>query len=293
MIEEKYTLLIVPNDTRSTKRLVFNKMVISISLALIASIIGALFILYGLYSNEKRTNTSLNEINKQHKSNIELLQQEVEYKREEVDSYKEAAENNKNKMDELFELENNINSVLGGGTVKLPASRGASGLSTPTANVSIDETINRLNETLNKLKAYEITQRKVPSILPCAGNLTSEFGSRGNPFGKKSTETHEGIDIANSTGTPIKATADGTVTYSGWQSGYGNVVIINHGNGYESFYGHNSKLKISEGARVKRGDVIALMGSTGRSTGPHSHFEIRLNNTPIDPLKFIKQNTIR
>ena len=289
MIAEKYTILIVPNDTRSTKHLVFNKLVIAISLMLTVAIIGALFILYGLYFNEKRSNTALSESNRQHKSNIELLQQDVEDKQEEVNTSKESAQNIKNKMDELIELESKINSILGSEAEKLPISRGVGGISTPTSYVNADEAIKRLNDTFSKLKAYELAQRKIPSILPCVGSFTSQFGSRSNPFGKKSTETHEGIDIANSTGTPIKAAADGVVTYSDWKNGYGNVVIISHGNGYESFYGHNSQLKVKEGTQVKRGDLIALMGSTGRSTGPHCHFEIRLNSNPIDPFKLIKK----
>lgn len=288
MMKEKYTILIVPNDTRNTKHLVFNKMVIAISIILTVSIIGALFILYGLYSNEKKVNSTLSETNRQHKSNLELLQQNLEDKQQEVNSYKEVAQNNKNKIDELVELENKINSMLGSETVNLPVSRGAGSIGTSTSNVDVDGAIKGLNETLNKLKSYESAQRKIPSVLPCTGNFTSQFGIRNNPFGKKSTETHEGLDIANSIGTPIKATADGIVTYSGWKEGYGNVVIINHENGYESFYGHNSQLKVSEGTRVNRGDVISLMGSTGRSTGPHCHFEIKLNDKPIDPLGLIK-----
>lgn len=292
IMKEKYTVLIVPNDTSNTKHLVFNRMVITISIMLTISIIGALFILYGLYSNEKKVNTALSETNRQHKSNLALLQQDLEDKQQEVNSYKEVAQNNKNKIEELVELENKINSMIDSETVKLPISRGDVGIGAYTLNVDVDvdvdAAIEGLNETLNKLKSYELAQSKIPSILPCAGNLASQFGIRNNPFGRKSTETHSGLDIANSTGTSIKATADGIVTYSGWKDGYGNVVIIDHENGYESFYGHNSQLKVSEGTQVKRGDVISLMGSTGRSTGPHCHFEIKLNNIPIDPLGLIK-----
>ncbi len=287
MVEEKYTILIVPNGTKTTKHLVLNKMMILISLIFTIALTGLFIILIGLYSNERRDNTELNASNRLHKSNIEMLQRNMDEKQEEVNLYKEAAQSVKDKMDELLELEGKINNILDKEAVKLPASRGGS-ITTSSTNISADETIKRLNEILSRLKAYESTKRKIPSILPCSGDFTSEFGRRSNPFGRKSTETHEGIDISGYTGTPIKATADGLISYSGWKNGYGNVVIINHGNGYESFYGHNSKLKVTEGAQVKRGDVIALMGSTGRSTGPHCHFEIRLNGIPIDPLKLVK-----
>lgn len=288
-MDEKYTILIVPNNTKNTKHLVFSKIGITLSLILTMTMIASIFFLYGLYSNEKRTNLALNESNKQHKNDLKVIEQEVQSKQTEVDAYKKATANIQDKMDELNELESKINSILGSETVKLPASRGGAGINTSPSILDTDVVINKLNESLNKLQIYELAQRKIPSIFPCVGNLTSKFGSRSNPFGVSSTENHPGIDISNSIGTPIKAAADGIVTYSNWESGYGYVVIINHGNGYESFYGHNSILKVTEGTQVKRGDVISLMGSTGRSTGPHCHFEIRLNNTPIDPLKLIKQ----
>lgn len=92
-----------------------------------------------------------------------------------------------------------------------------------------------------------------------------------------------GMDIAASNGTDIKAAADGTITYSGWMGGYGNLVIISHGNGIQTYYGHCSKLYASVGETVKAGDVIAAVGSTGNSTGNHLHFEIRKNGTQINP----------
>lgn len=288
MIEEKYTILIVPNNTRNTKHFVFSKMRIAISLMLTIVMISTFFILYGLYFNEKKANIALIKSNKQDKYDLKLIQQDVQEKQKEVDAYKKSTENIKDKMDELNELENKINSILGNESIKLPPSRGGTGVNTSYSNIDADGTINKLNQSLSKLQTYEFEQRKVPSIFPCVGNLTSRFGSRNNPFGISSTETHSGIDISNSIGTPIKAAADGIVTYANWESGYGYVVKINHGNGYETFYGHNSKLKVTEGTQVKRGDIISLMGSTGRSTGPHCHFEVRLNNNPIDPLKLIK-----
>lgn len=284
--------MIVPNDTRNTKHFVMSKILFAIPLILAVAAVSLFFIMYSLYSNEKETNIALSEANKQHEYNLKLLQQDMENKQEEVNTYKRAVQDVKDEMDELTELESKINGILGNETVKPAASRGGS-ISTIVSKADINGVISRLNNQLSKLKDYESAQRRIPSMLPCNGELTSKFGSRSNPFGKRSSETHEGIDIANSKGTPIKAAADGQVIYSGWQNGYGNVVIIDHGNGYESFYGHNSQLKVSEGVQVKRGDLIALMGSTGRSTGPHSHFEIRLNGTQIDPLKLISSNNKR
>lgn len=125
-----------------------------------------------------------------------------------------------------------------------------------------------------------------PSIWPVNGTITSNFGYRGNPIGG-GTGYHEGLDIAVDYGTPVRATASGKVTMAGWVSGYGNLVEIDHGGGFVTRYGHNSMLLVVVGQEVKTGDIIALAGSTGRSTGPHCHYEVRVNGTPTDPLLFL------
>lgn len=118
-------------------------------------------------------------------------------------------------------------------------------------------------------------------IRPARGYISSYFGQR---WGRM----HQGIDIAAPTGTPICSADDGVVVFAGWMSGYGNCVIIDHGSGYKTLYGHASKIYTSEGKRVSKGEKIAAVGSTGRSTGPHLHFEVRKNNIPQNPLKYVK-----
>lgn len=108
------------------------------------------------------------------------------------------------------------------------------------------------------------------------GTLTSSPGWRLDPFTKKRWTWHNGYDIAVPTGTPVQPTAPGTVVYSDWYRGYGWLVVVDHGSGVYSMYGHNSRLLAPLGASVKQGDTIALSGSTGRSTGPHIHFEYRV-----------------
>ena len=98
---------------------------------------------------------------------------------------------------------------------------------------------------------------------------------------------HSGIDIGNSYGTSIYASDGGTVTYSGWMSGYGYLIIIDHGNGYQTYYGHNSSLVASLGQKVHKGQLIARMGSTGRSTGNHCHFGVKFNGTFVNPLNYL------
>lgn len=121
---------------------------------------------------------------------------------------------------------------------------------------------------------------------PCNGTITSYFGRRNTGIRGASTY-HEAIDIANSYGTPIYASDGGTVTYSGWRGGYGYLVIIDHGNGYQTYYGHNSSLIVSTGEHVYKGQQIARMGSTGVSSGNHCHFGILINGTFVNPLNYL------
>lgn len=121
------------------------------------------------------------------------------------------------------------------------------------------------------------------STKPVSGTITSRFGANESIR----DHTHKGMDIAAPNGTKIKVAADGEVTYSGWMSGYGNLIIISHGNGIQTYYGHCSKLYVSKGTKVSAGDTIAAVGSTGNSTGNHLHFEIRKNGVQINPQKYL------
>ena len=122
-----------------------------------------------------------------------------------------------------------------------------------------------------------------PSIWPARGDVSSPFGMRWN-----GSDFHPGIDIANDMGTPIVATADGVVTTAGWNDGgYGNMVDIDHGNGIMTRYGHAMQVAVVAGQHVRRGQVIAYMGSTGFSTGPHVHYEVRINGQPVNPAAYL------
>ncbi len=123
-------------------------------------------------------------------------------------------------------------------------------------------------------------------IWPISGPVTSEFGWRVHPI-TGTQKFHSGIDIGGDYGQPIRAAQGGTVTYAGWISGYGNAVIINHGSGITTLYGHNQSLAVSVGQSVSQGQVIAYCGSTGNSTGPHCHFEVRQNGEPVSPYGYM------
>lgn len=131
----------------------------------------------------------------------------------------------------------------------------------------------------------ESFMRSTPTIMPAIGHLTSGYGPRMSPYAGR-IRMHEGIDIGAPIGTPIVSPADGVVTFSGAKAGFGNFVQVDHGYGVETIYGHMSTLIAKKGQRVVRGDRLALVGNTGFSTGPHLHYEIRVNGTPVDPFYY-------
>ena len=125
-----------------------------------------------------------------------------------------------------------------------------------------------------------------PTIWPVKGLVTAGYGYRQSPFtGQR--EMHEGLDVAAPHGSPILATADGVVSFVGPLAAFGNVVFINHGHGFTTFYAHNSSNRVKEGQQVRRGEVIAYVGTSGRTTGPHVHYEVQVNGTTVNPLKYI------
>ena len=122
---------------------------------------------------------------------------------------------------------------------------------------------------------------------PTMGRISSSFGWRKSPFGKRRV-FHSGLDIAAPRGTAIKAPANGTVVHSGWMGGYGRTIVLSHSKGLTTLYGHCSKLLVRKGAKISRGQTIALVGSTGRSTGNHLHFEVRVGGKPRNPLQYLR-----
>ena len=141
-----------------------------------------------------------------------------------------------------------------------------------------------------ELQAYFQDQKSLlvstPSIWPARGWVTSDFGQRLDPY-TADRVMHEGIDIAAPHGKEVMAPSDGTVVFAGLEGGYGNVVVIDHGYGIKTRYGHLAKILVKAGEVVKRGHVVGAVGNTGRSTGPHLHYEVRVNGVPQNPRKFI------
>ena len=146
-----------------------------------------------------------------------------------------------------------------------------------------------MNQAYGAVSSVVNPTAETPNIWPVAGPISSYYGYRTSPGGIGST-FHEGVDIAGDYGTPISATAAGTVTKAGWVGGYGYLVEVRHADGIVTRYGHNSAVLVYEGQHVDQGSMIALMGSTGNSTGPHCHYEDRIHGEAVDPMYFLPQS---
>ncbi len=148
----------------------------------------------------------------------------------------------------------------------------------------------RLERDLSVLEEKFVAQNELlsctPSTAPVRGILTDGFGGRSDPFTGE-PGTHTAVDISSAIGQAVRAPADGIVVKAEWANGYGNVIYLSHGYGYSTRYGHLKNFAVHPGNHVKRGDIIGYVGSTGRSTGPHLHYEVRLNNNPVNPLEYI------
>lgn len=150
----------------------------------------------------------------------------------------------------------------------------------------LEDTEGSLHDVRSSVAEHQELLRSKPSLWPVTGLLTSPFGYRRSPFGT-GYEFHRGVDIAAPRGTPVLATADGVVTFVGWLSSYGITIRIDHGHGVETLSAHLGKSTVEAGQRVNRGETIGLVGSTGRSTGPHLHYEVHIDGRPVNPRPYL------
>lgn len=227
------------------------------------------------------------------------LTQQAEHLRIERENQKLRAENDKQRQ-ELQNLNNRVDAVedtsrklaeVSGVESQTPPARGQGGPARPVDSAAALAALEAKTAKLERqMRVYESFLRShgvTPSIWPVYGKLESGVGGRRNPFGGRGYEYHEGQDIDAAYGTPVQVAAGGRVIIAGWQRGYGKVVYVDHGNGLSTRYGHLSEIEVAVGQTVTQGQTIGLVGSTGRSTGPHLHYEVRINNQPVDPRPYL------
>ena len=290
MPAKRFTILIIPEGSHQVRRFAVRSAVIKGLLAV--SVILALG-LTGLIVDYVMTNLDRHE--------LQRLQVENLSQREELNHLVVTLEVLRQEMVVLAQNDAKVRVMA-----KLSAPKGDSiaGVGGPAraddVNREFNEIQQRIDEVRRQIDLRRESQEEIQGILndqrsllaakplgwPVKGWLTSSFGVRRDPFNGR-RKMHEGLDIAARTGTPVIATADGIVSSVKTQSGYGKVVTIDHGYGYRTIYGHNSKYHVKVGQRVRRGDRIASVGNTGRSTGSHVHYEVRLNGVPVNPHKYL------
>lgn len=173
---------------------------------------------------------------------------------------------------------------------------GTGGPAIPVEQASLPALEEKMRRLERDLRSYEAVLRGrgyTPTTWPVVGKLESAFGGRRNPFGGGSYEFHTGQDIDAPWGAPVVAGATGQVSFAGWQNGYGQLVVIDHGGGLTTRYGHLSHIEVAQGKTVVRGELLGKVGSSGRSTGPHLHYEVRINDEPVNPLQYLLTSSQR
>ncbi|MCA1816089.1 MAG: M23 family metallopeptidase [Acidobacteria bacterium] len=213
--------------------------------------------------------------------------------RQENEQQRQKLEQLKDRVDAIEDASRRIAETAGVSEENIPDGRGTGGplLVMNESEIAAVEARAVLLEA--QLHTYELALKeksRIPSIFPVLGEMTDGFGGRRNPFGGSSYEFHPGQDIRAERGTPVVAAANGTVVFADWQSGYGQMVEVDHGGGLTTRYAHLSKIEATTGQQIARGQLLGRVGSTGRSTGPHLHYEVRINGESVNPLAYLPTN---
>lgn len=294
-MKHKYSIIIIPPENDKTPRqiqfsLKAKKIIIAISVIL-GMFFAGLFI-HDIYQANYIKNYQ------QKISYVDKLEMELQAKDMEIARLNEKTTEINDNLIAIASLEKKISDILKIDLDKsTEVSRGTFSLQSLSPAQSLDQAATLVSNHMAIIEEYydasiqyEDKINRTPSILPVNGQITSPFGYRRNPFGRWTREFHNGIDIACNYSTPVLATADGTVTFSGWDGYWGRRVQINHGFGVVTFYAHNSKLTVKAGDKVKKGEIIAYSGNSGRSTGSHLHYTAYVNGELVDPLVFTTYN---
>ncbi|WP_248928782.1 M23 family metallopeptidase [Paenibacillus hamazuiensis] len=316
---EKLTLMIIPDASRSIVRFKLSPFSLyAVPAAALLVLTGSWLTVYELQAAHIRDSTALKEIHQdQEKALNETIMQknaELDKLHSELIELSEQTEEFKLRLQEVKKLESSIQALTRGPISSTPPKEPASSspkggtggtagqVTGEQADLLVETTrsdlsaltdemnalIGHLSDSKEQLAEADRLRRITPSIWPSSSRtVTSGFGLRLDPFTQKPA-FHSGLDIAGKLGDSVFATADGLVRETGSDSSYGNFVRIDHGGGIETFYGHLSRILTEPGQQVAKGQKIALVGSTGRSTGPHLHYEVRRNRVEIDPVPFLK-----
>ncbi len=276
--DERLYAFIISNTSRSRshiRRICLHKKWLRLS-AVIAFLLFASSI-YGFYGlTQQASHLRIEKENERLRAETERQRQELNELNQRVEKVEDTSHKLAEKSGLLTQMDSNLHGA-GGPAIPLNAA----------ALATLEAKMSRVEKEMSTHEANLRERGFTPSLWPVDGKLESGFGGRSNPFGGSSYEFHDGQDIVVPSGTPVVAGAKGVATFVGWQNGYGRLVVIDHGGGLTTRYGHLSEFDVEEGADVARGEFIGRVGSTGRSTGPHLHYEVRINDNPVNPLQYL------
>lgn len=249
----------------------------SVTVFCVVAVVAAIGLCYGLYG----------------------LTQQAAHLRTEIENQRLRAENERQRR-ELEELNSRVEKVedtsrklaeKSGVVEEESAAPGTGGPALPLDEMGLATLIAKMGRLEEDMRSYEALLRQrgyMPTVWPVEGKLEGGFGGRRNPFGGGGYEFHSGQDIEAPWGAPVIAGASGRVSFVGWQNGYGQLVIVDHGGGLTTRYGHLSHIDVELGQAVARAELLGEVGSTGRSTGPHLHYEVRIDDQPVNPLPYLQ-----
>lgn len=301
MFKNGFTFVVIPQKTSRVLQVNIPHIVFAAGTVLVM-----LFLVFGMYGVYRSVMLQF-ELEELHALKDKYLRQQIEVKK--ISNNVSQFKNQMNRLRELdyklrlitdLEVERPSPSLYGiGGSLDVRGNGGRQNLDLSRMDlitlldkdlVRLKEMANYQEESFNNLKAFLVDQKDLlersPYRWPVRGFVSSNYGPRLDPF-TGLQRRHVGVDIVAPKGTPVKAPADGIVTYTSVDPTLGNMLVIDHGYGVITRYGHNDSILVREGQRVKRGDTIALVGSSGKSTGPHLHYEIRINDVAVNPLNYI------
>lgn len=277
--QEFYALIVAPSAKSKLRKVRISLKLIRSSLIVLAAI--AIVSLYGLFRFAQQSALQLQ---------MASISSENEQLRRENDAYRANYDRLNNRIAVVEDMSQNLAREMRNEATEDGVDVGQGGPDSrdnmPEFEKRTEELEREIRQMADLFRDEQLKLSSVPAGWPVNGFLTDGYGIRNNPFGGGGVEGHEGQDIAAAFGAPVKATADGLVVYAASRSGYGNIVVIYHGDGISTRFGHLSQIGVQAGQRVRRGEEIGSVGSTGRSTGPHCHYEVRLNNQPVDPMQY-------
>ena len=274
--EDRFYAFIIAHTSRSRARVqrirVEKRSVTIFCLVLLVVGVGLFYGLYGLTQQAAHLRTAFEN---------QRLRAENERQRRELEKLNNRVEKVEDTSRKLAEKS---------GVVERPNPPGTGGPALPLDEMGLATLTAKMGRLEEDLRAYEAILRQrgyTPTVWPVEGTLEGGFGGRRNPFSGHGYEFHSGQDIEAPPGAPVVAGASGRVSFIGWQNGYGQLVVVDHGGGLTTRYGHLSHIDVQLEQTVSRGQLVGKVGSTGRSTGPHLHYEVRINDQAVDPLPYL------